>query len=499
MIKISEVGGKVCFFADVLRYFNIENPIVISRDELEEEFCITKMDYSTTSLIRYTTNKDEEEVYHDLQKVVHSGDLTMIVFLDNGHQKLLEFLINDLQLFEKGLMVLISEADVQTGLNLTIRLDTQLYLYTSNGNTIALKEMYAVRREIKVQTIGTWKQNTGLTTTTSNIWERRNNLEGMVIRVATISWPLLQELQYDESGESIIRGSGLFLEPLNILSKRLNFTLKLIDSIDGKWGALGNDGKWNGLMGMVIKDQADIAGAALSVTEARREAVTFGRAFSKQIMTLVSSPNNIASDTNTWIYIEIFPRDALCVCCAMIMSISTCFAVIHYSGVNYMHAKWDSENFTVLNGLGLSLTFFRLIYYDVNTDSKSTRILFFLSALSTYLLYIHYTAFLTASSTYEPKTKINSFGDVISGGYQVVVMENTAQHDLLRYAKDGTAMKEVYQKTMMNRPDAFIKSLDEAAKTLNSKKTLLYESELNLKAHYKDLTFLNIQGLFYMS
>ena len=83
----------------------------------------------------------------------------------------------------------------------------------------------------------------------------------------------------------------------------------------------------------------------------------------------------------------------------------------------------------------------------------------------------------------------------MSGGYQVVTMQNTAQHDLLRYSKPGTAMNEVYHKTMKNRPGAFMKSLEEVPNKLNSKKTLLYESELNLKALHKDLTYLNIQGL----
>ena len=493
--KFWETEGQELFFTDFLKSFNNENPVFISRDEFEEDFRITNMENSATALIRYTTNEDEEEVAGHLQKLLLLGDLTMLVFIDNGHHKLLDLLINDLQLFKTGLTGLISEVDVTTGLNLTLRLDTRLYLYTSVGETIHLKEIYAVNKETKLQTVGTWKPNTGLTITTKNMWERRMNLERMMIQVATISWPLLQEVQYDESGKSIIWGSGLFLEPLNILAKRLNFTLKLMDSIDGKWGALDSDGTWNGLIGMLIKDQADIVGAAISWTEARCSVVTCGTAFSKQVMTLVSSSSNIESEANPWIYVEIFPHGAWYVCCAVIMSISTCFAVINYSGINYMHGKFDSENFTILNGLGLSLTFFRLIYYDVNINCKSTRILFFLSAVSTYLLYIHYTAFLTASSTYDPKIQINSFRDVISGGYQIVVMENTAQHDLLRYSKQGTAMNEVYKKTMENRPGAFIKSLDKVQKMLSSKKTLLYESELNLKALYGDLTYLNIQGL----
>ena len=488
-----EIEGQEPFFTDFLKRFNIENPVFISADEFDQDIDNNNTNFSK-ALIRYTTNKDEDEVAGHLQNLFLLGDLAIIVLIDNGHHKLLDLLVNNLQLFKKGLTGLISEADVNTGLNLTLQLDTRLYLYNSIQETICLKEMYAVNRKTKLQTVGTWTQNTGLAVTTTNMWERRTNMEGMMIRVATISWSLLHELHYDKSGEWITEGSGLFLEPLNILAQRLNFTLKLMTSTDGQWGALNINGTWNGLFGMLIKDQADIAGAALSVTEARASVVTFSRSFSKQEMTLVSAAN-IESEVNLWLYIEIFPHNAWHVCCAMVMSISTCFTVINYSGINYMHGKSDSEKFTILNGLGLSLTFFRQIYYDVNIKCKSSRILFILSAVSTYLLYIHYTAFLTASSTYDTKIQINSFEDVMSGGYQVVTMQNTAQHDLLRYSKPGTAMNEVYHKTMKNRPGAFMKSLEEVPNKLNSKKTLLYESELNLKALHKDLTYLNIQGL----
>ena len=85
--------------------------------------------------------------------------------------------------------------------------------------------------------------------------------------------------------------------------------------------------------------------------------------------------------------------------------------------------------------------------------------------------------------------------DVLSGGYKVKTWENSGPHDLLRYAKPGTAMNEIYHKTMKNRPDAFLPSShNEVQKILAKKKTLIYWADLNMKAQYKDLTIFNIQG-----
>ena len=164
-----------------------------------------------------------------------------------------------------------------------------------------------------------------------------------------------------------------------------------------------------------------------------------------------------------------------------------------------MHDNFDSEKFTIINGLGISLTFFRQIYYDVKINCKSTRILFVISAVSTYLVYIHYTAYLTASSTYGKKDQIESFADVLSGGYKVAVWENSAQHDDLRHAKQGTAMNEVYHRTMKNSPDAFLEPTTEVQKIFSKRKTLIYWTDFYMKAQNKDLNVFNIQGILYLN
>ena len=492
-----ETEGQDKFFTDFLKCFNIEDLFFITTDELDQDLANTKTNNSTTALIRYTTNKDEEEVADHLQKLHLSGDLKVAVFIDHGHHKLLDLLSNGRQLFNNGLTGLISELDETTGLSLTLRLDTRLYTYTSKGNKISLKEVYAVNGKKKVQTVGTWSWNTGLILPVTSMWERRSNLEGMSIRVATMSVQNLHEIHYDKSGDSVIGGSGFFLEPLNILAKELNFTWKLKPSNDGQWGAMDN-GTWNGLISMLINEQTDIAAAALTVTKGRMNVVAFSRAIAHEVITLISAPN-VEREANPHIYIEIFPHTVWYVICGLVLSISTCFAITNYSGKNNMHDKFDSEKFTIMNGLGLSLTFFRQIYYDVNINCKSTRILFILSAVSTYLLYIHYTAYLTAASTYVKKTPIASFRDVLNGGYQVVVWENSVFHDLLRDAKSGTAMNEVYQKTMKNRNGAFHHSYTDLPKILASQENLIYNGDFFTKSQYQDLMFLRIQGLLFLN
>ena len=234
------------------------------------------------------------------------------------------------------------------------------------------------------------------------------------------------------------------------------------------------------------------------MTKEREAVISFGKTIIDVVATLVQAPIT-AYDANPWIYVKILPYTAWYIISAMILSISTCFFIINRSGITNMHDIFDSEKFTLINGLGLSLTFFRLIYYNVNINCRSTRILFILSAISSYLLYIHYSAYLTAVSLKGEKSPINSFQDVLDGGYQVSVLENTALHDLLRYSKSGTAMNEVYHGTMKNRKSAFIQSYNEAPKILASEKNLIYGHDLFLKTLDDDLTMFSIQVLLDLS
>ena len=46
-------------------------------------------------------------------KLYYGGNITLVLFLDDGHQKLLKILNDELRLFDKGLAGLLAESDVE--------------------------------------------------------------------------------------------------------------------------------------------------------------------------------------------------------------------------------------------------------------------------------------------------------------------------------------------------------------------------------------------------
>ena len=79
------------------------------------------------------------------------------------------------------------------------------------------------------------------------------------------------EFSHRVPDKKVIGGGGIFIEPLNILSSQLNFTINLTASIDNKWGAVNKEGVWNGMIGMVVRGEADIAAASLTREATRKD------------------------------------------------------------------------------------------------------------------------------------------------------------------------------------------------------------------------------------
>ena len=314
-------------------------PAFISQDHFEIDSSDISLNIQT-SFISYKVNKDEDMVAGDLLKLHRAGYLNLIIFLDEGHGILLRKLINDAKLLNLGVSALCQESDYSLK-DLRLRLDTKLYYYSKTDNSFGLWETYAVNGIGVINKIGVWNESFGLTVPLSNmvnIWQRRTSLHGLTVNVVSINRRYLHEIYYEgypkeynpklkyrtKNGVSdltVIGGGGIFLEPLNILSDQLNFTINLKASIDDKWGSVDKEGAWNGMIGMVVRGEADIAAASLTRSLKRDEATSFS-------ITLMEDTSSFAMPIKTkrsmqvWVYLELFPPIAWTITIAVLLSIA---------------------------------------------------------------------------------------------------------------------------------------------------------------------------------
>ena len=93
----------------------------------------------------------------------------------------------------------------------------------------------------------------------------KHGLNGINLRVCTIPW-VSYVIQYDNGTYS-----GYYIEVLNIIASKLNFTYTVYQPLDGKLG-IKEDGEWNGIIQELIDKKADVV-AVLSYSDERNEVV----------------------------------------------------------------------------------------------------------------------------------------------------------------------------------------------------------------------------------
>ena len=232
--------------------------------------------------------------------------------------------------------------------------------------------------------------------------------------------------------------------------------------------------------------------AALTMTEERLRVTSFSVPFLEGYKTLISA-ETLEPEADIWIYLNIFSTTAWFLCVTFVTIISVAFAGMLQ--INYVHSTNDSEEFKILTGLAIALSFFRQIYYEMKMTDVSARILFLTSAASTYIIFVHYTACLTAVSTTGIKeSTIKSFQDVIKNNYKVVLVDSSNEHEILKSSQPGTPMHYVYHKIIGQDPNAIVQSYEEAENAVYSSKKILFFGHSLLSIPYDGLKGLEIQG-----
>ncbi|XP_037800534.1 probable glutamate receptor [Penaeus monodon] len=112
------------------------------------------------------------------------------------------------------------------------------------------------------------------------------------LRIAAESWPphVQVERVEAEGGQVVTRAAGPMANFLEVLAKSLNFTYSVVLG-DGYWGAPDANGTWNGMIGMLLREEADFGLGPFGMTHARSEVVDFTMPIFREVLhILVSRP-----------------------------------------------------------------------------------------------------------------------------------------------------------------------------------------------------------------
>ena len=188
-----------------------------------------------------------------------------------------------------------------------LALNTLLFLYENIGDSFKVYEKYQIKDGPLVEeVIGVWTEENKLNVTPKSIWERRSNFRGASLRftIPRPTYPVLHNVNISEEG-NVLNYSGYFLEVLKELERSMNFTSKISFSVDKKFGALV-DGKWNGMVGMLLRNETDMC-SFLTFTPQRRLAIEYTIPTLPRVPISLITSRNQARAVNLWVFMDIFP------------------------------------------------------------------------------------------------------------------------------------------------------------------------------------------------
>ncbi|KAI8761788.1 glutamate receptor subunit protein GluR4, partial [Biomphalaria glabrata] len=253
---------------------------------------------------------------------------------------------------------------------------------------------------------------------------------------------------------------------------------------DGEYGRKQKDGTWNGVIGELIKHDADIAIAPLTITSDREKVLDFTKPFmSLGISLMIKKP--VETDPHVFSFMRPLSQEIwLCTIFAFIGVSVVLFLVSRFSSEEW---QVDSESklendFTIGNSLWFSLGAFMQQGCDVLPKSVSGRIVTSVWWFFTLIIISSYTANLAAFLTTQRMSgSIRSAEDLVKQT-EIKYGPYRGGSTYMFFNQTTVSLYQRMWSFMTSQPDVFVKDNDEGIKRVresNGQYVYLIESTLN--------------------
>ncbi|XP_068737746.1 glutamate receptor 4-like isoform X2 [Montipora capricornis] len=278
--------------------------------------------------------------------------------------------------------------------------------------------------------------------------------------------------------------AGYCMDLLNELARTLHFAYEVYVVPDGKYGALTENGTWNGMIGELDRKNADVAVAPLTVTELREKAVDFMMPFMYFTEDVLIRKQTSKKEIDYLQFMNPFELEVWVCTLATIVIISiSVFIINYYSPYGYKQddGKGTSEEFNYFNSLWFSVACMLQQGGDNTPRSLSGRILAgcywfcILIWVSTYTANL--AAFFTVNNAEHP---IGNLEDIVKTSYQVGVLDSSSTHAFFQ-----SSTYDLHQKiwSRMERDGTLLKSVEEGVRRVREKDKFVFISDGPMLQH----------------
>ncbi|XP_066945565.1 glutamate receptor 1-like isoform X2 [Macrobrachium rosenbergii] len=267
----------------------------------------------------------------------------------------------------------------------------------------------------------------------------------------------------------------------------INYTLRLVK--DNKYGRidLTKDGGWNGMVGELVRKEADIAIAPLTITSSRERVIDFSKPFMTMgISIMIKKPTKQKPGVFSFMA-PLSEEIWMCVVCAYVGVSIVLFLVSRFSPYEWKiretYNKTTLRNdFTMCNSLWFTLAAFMQQGVDLCPRSFSGRIAGGVWWFFTLILVSSYTANLAAFLTVERMVTPIKSTDELARQTQVEYGTLAGGSSMDFFKRSKISVYSRMWEFMSARPHVFASSLEEGIQRVresNGKYAFLLESGKN--------------------
>ncbi|NWS30163.1 GLRK protein, partial [Polioptila caerulea] len=216
----------------------------------------------------------------------------------------------------------------------------------------------------------------------------------------------------------MVRGAeleGYCMDLLGALAGMLRFQYRVKVVGDGQYGAVAAGGNWTGMIGEILRREADIAVAPLTVTSAREEVVSFTTPFLQTGIGILLRKDTVSQDMSFFHFLSPFSKETwTALLFAYLLTCFCLFLVARLSPCEWNEPKNEENHFTFLNSLWFGAGALALQGATPRPQALSVRVvavvwwLFTLALLAAYIA--NFTALLSSGSEQLP---IQTFEDLV--------------------------------------------------------------------------------------
>ena len=299
---------------------------------------------------------------------------------------------------------------------------------------IEIYDAYKIGKDsdITLKPLGTWRKEKGLEIINEDIWYRRQSLNGFHFRaVSAYSPPAITHIEEGCQSKSCFQ--GILADVWHVLSEKMNFTYTIRKEY--LWGSDIN-GEWNGMVGWLNNNTADIAPADLTITKDRSEVVDFLPGLMKVWEELyLRNPGDAFSMVS---YLQPF-QNKLWSCVGLWFAI----APLILSAIVWLGNREGDEAFSLCNCY-LLFSAAILNYGTRNLSQKtSSRIAFASTLVCGIVLYYHWEAEIMSHLAVRRSDLPFENLKELAGNpeFKLIVPRGTSLLDFFKYSKDPVYMK----------------------------------------------------------